>query len=100
MKRFCQMAIWGAIVKPSSKDMSCKFIFNQLASSLLTATGDLTSTLGSTLGNTLGVLGGKKNAAGNTPVKSGVQSIQSNKQTDKKSATSNNRGNGGLLGIL
>lgn len=95
------MALWGAIVKPSSKDMSCKFIVNQLASSLLTATGDLTSSLGSTLGNTLGVLGGKKNAAGNTPAKNGVQSIQAtNKQTDKKSATSNNRGNGGLLGIL
>lgn len=97
------MALWGAIVKPSSKDMSCKFIFNQLASSLLTATGNLTSSLGNTLGNTLGVLnlGGKKNASGNTPAKSGVQSIQAtNKQTDKKSATSNNRENGGLLGIF
>lgn len=96
------MALWGALVRPSSKDTNCKFIVNQLASTLLTATGNLTATLGNTLGNTLGVLnlGGKNTAS--APSK-GVQINQvgsSNKQTDRKNAASNNRGGGGLLGIL
>lgn len=93
------MALWGALVKPSAKDTSCKFIVNQLASSLLTATGNLTSSLGNTLGGILN-LGGKKNVAPVTPDKSGVQTNQvSNKQTDKKSSAAD-RGSGGLLGIL
>ena len=95
------MALWGALVKPSSKDTSCKFIVNQLASSLLGVTGNLTSSLGNTLGNTLGILnlGGKKDSASVPPAKAGVQPT-SNKQTDKKGAITNNPGGGGLLGIL
>lgn len=91
------MAIWGALVKPSSKDTNCKFIANQLASTLLSATTNLTSQLGNALGNPLGVL----NLGGKPAPSRGVlsQLNPSNKQNDKKSSASNNRG-GGLLGIL
>lgn len=85
------MALWGALVKPSSKDTSCKFIENQLASTLLTATGNLTSTLENTLGTIL-----------QNPLKKGVQPNQfqggSNKQSDRKSSATSNKGHGGILG--
>lgn len=94
--RFCQLALWGAFVKPSSKSTSCKFILNQFASSLLTATGDLTSSIGSTLDNTLGGLSSGKNKGGvlSNPL------IGTNKNPEQKNSAHNNRGGGGLLGIL
>lgn len=90
--RFCQLSLWGASIKPSSKSTSCKFILNQLASSLLTATGELTSSIG----NTLGGLSLGKNKGG---VLSN-QLIGTNKNSDQKNSAHNNRGGGGLLGIF
>lgn len=85
------MALWGALVKPSSKDTSCKFILNQLASNLLTATGNLTSSIGSTFGSNL-----------NLPQNGGVQPNQiggsTNKLSDKKSSATSHKQSGGLLG--
>lgn len=94
--RFCQLSLWGASIKPSSKSTSCKFILNQLASSLLTATGDLTSSIGNTLDNTLGGLSLGKNKGGvlSNPL------IGTNKNSDQKNSAHNNRGGGGLLGIF
>lgn len=39
------MSLWGASLKPSSKDTSCAFIIQELASSLLGSTGNITSSL-------------------------------------------------------
>lgn len=64
---------------------------NQLASSLLTATGDLTSTLGNTLGNIL--QGGSKKGVQPNQLQGGT-----NKQSDKKSPITSNKGRGGILG--
>lgn len=89
--RYCQMALWGALVKPSSKDISCKFIANQLASSLLTATGELTSSLGNKLGSMLNMP--SKGAVPTNPL-TGLTT----KQTGKKSSVSSNKQHGGLLG--
>lgn len=72
------MALWGALVKPSSKEISCKFVVNQLASSLLTTTGNLTSAIGNILplaGNAGGD-GGLLNQIG----------IKKSKQTEQFSA--------------
>lgn len=100
--RYCQMALWGALVKPSSKDTSCKHIFNQLASSLLTATGNLTTSVGNTLSNPLGILnlGAKKNATSAVPSKSGIQESYVGSTANKKPAAIFQKGSGGLLGIL
>lgn len=55
--RFCQLSLWGANVKPASKDTSCAFIVNQLASTLLQTTSNLTNAVGGTLGGALDGLG-------------------------------------------
>lgn len=90
--RFCQLALWGAAVKPSSKDTSCKFIGNQLASTL---TG-LTSSIGSQLTGTLGKLKvGDPNASKGVPVDESIKAHK--KPTDKQSASSKH---GGVLGIF
>lgn len=85
------MALWGALVKPSSKDTSCKFIVNQLASSLLTATGNLTSSLGTKLANVLNMP--SKDAVPSNPL-SGLTT----KQDGKRSSVSPNKQHGGFLG--
>lgn len=87
------MALWGALVKPSSKDTSCKFIANQLASSLLTATGNLTSSIS-------GAIGGLFNA----PSKMGapnnqIGGSQMAKQADKTSSANIRKNENGILGI-
>lgn len=51
------MSLWGAEVEPSSKETSCAFIVNQLASTLLGTTSNLTNAVGGTLTDTLGGLG-------------------------------------------
>lgn len=88
--RFCQLSLWGAKVKPSSKETSCKFILNDLTSALLGTTTNLTSSVGETLGGTLGglgnVLGGGKDQKRRPSV--GTPSGSPNKQSS------------GLLGLF
>lgn len=78
---------------------------NQLASTLLTATGNLTNSLGGTLTNTLGNLNiaGKNTNANAQPSDTGLVSnllgSSSKKQAEKAISISSNR-NGGLLGLL
>lgn len=105
--RFCQLTLWGAPVKPSSKDTSCAFILNQLTSALHDTTGKLTNKLDGTLTGTLGGLnlsGNKtdKNFKGNGNLLGNVASnlMQSpNKKTDP-SKPNKGGGSGGLLGIF
>lgn len=54
---FCQLSLWGAKVEPLSKETSCAFIVNQLASTLLGTTSNLTNAVGGTITGTLGGLG-------------------------------------------
>lgn len=92
------MAIWGAIVKPSSKDTSCKFIGSQLASSLLSSTGQLTNSVGTKLTDTLGKL-----KAGDRNTSKGIvdQSVKSpGKPGDKQSANPKRPGGLGILGLF
>lgn len=91
------MTLWGAVAKPSSKDTSCKFIVNQLTASLLTTTGNLTSSLGNTLGNILPLSGG---SGGGGAVQLNQIGTSMNKQVDKSSAaTANNKHGNGILGV-
>lgn len=91
LKRFCQLALWGATVQPSSKQTSCK---NQLASTLLTTTGNLTASLGNTLSN---ILPGRGSGGG---IQSNQMGGTMSKQTDKSSAaTANNKHGNGILGV-
>lgn len=77
---------------------------NQLASTLLTATGNLTNSLGGTLTNTLENLNiASKNTNANaqpsdTGLVSNLLGSSSKKQAEKASISSNR--NGGLLGLL
>lgn len=99
--RYCQLALWGALVKPSSKETSCKFIVNQLATSLLTTTGNLTSSIGNTLGNILPLSGGSGSGSGSSGGVAPLNqiSIDLNKQTDKSSSATANNKHGGILGF-
>lgn len=96
--RYCQLALWGApLAKPSSKEISCKFIVNQLTTSLLTTTGNLTSSLGNTLGNILPISSASGGGGGGVAQ---LNQIDLNKQTDKSSsATAGSKHSGGILGV-
>lgn len=115
---FCQLSLWGAALKPSSKDVSCAFILNQLTGALITTTTNLTSTLTGTLGGTLdsiNLLGqNSKNKDNNNrqPKPNAVENGR-RKQTNGKSSgggllglgrgqngENSNSGGGGLLGVL
>lgn len=102
---FCQLSIWGAALKPSSKDVNCKFILDGLTGSLLGTTSNLTSTLTGTLDGTLGGLGllggnNKKNTnvVANQPNQGGLLGlgIGSRPTNNRKPGNSG----GGLLGVF
>lgn len=86
------------MVKPSSKDTSCKFIGSQLASSLLSTTGELTNSVGTKLTDTLGKLkAGDRNTAKGVASDMSVKSA--GRPTDKQSANPK-RGGLGILGLF
>lgn len=100
--RYCQLALWGALVKPSSKDTTCQFIANQLATSLLTATGNLTSSLGNKLDNILPLSSHSGGSAGGGGIATQLNQIgiTPKKQMHKSSsATANNQRGNGILGL-
>lgn len=82
-------------MKPSSKDTSCKFIGNQLASTL----GGLTSSIGSQLSGTLGKL-----KAGEPSAQKGIvvdESMKAHaKPLNKQSASAKHDGLREILGIF
>lgn len=115
--RFCQLSLWGAALKPSSKDVSCAFILNQLTGALLTTATNLTGTLTSTLGGALDGINllGQSNKSNNNQrqPKPNAAANGRRKQTNGQSTgggllglgrgqngENSNAGGGGLLGIL
>lgn len=78
---FCQLSLWGANVQPASKETSCTFILDQLASTL---TNVLDKTLGGALGGILG--GGGSN--------------NKNSQTVRDKNNEKKKNSGGLLGLF
>lgn len=83
------------MIKPSSKDVSCKFIVDQLASTLLGTTANLTNALTGTLGG-LNLLGGNGNSASNKN-NNGLLGILGS--GNRKQNTRDGGGGGGLLGL-
>lgn len=103
--RFCQLSLWGAALKPSSKSVNCKFVLDGLAGSLLGTTANLTGALTGTLDGTLGgvgLLGGSNNrngnAAANRPPQGGLLGLGVRPSGANKNGGSG--GGGGLLGVL